>query len=48
MGKLEIGIYCRLIADILNIFYRNVPWAGLYEPYEFCQNRWIWLVSMAT
>ena len=29
-------------------FYRNVPWLVLYQPYEFCPNRWIWLVAMAT
>ena len=23
-------------------FHRNVPWAVLYQPYEFCPNRWIW------
>ena len=29
-------------------FYRNVPGVVLYKPYEFCLNRWIWLVAMAT
>ena len=29
-------------------FYRNVPWVVFYQPYEFCPNRWIWLVAMAT
>ena len=29
-------------------FYRNVPWVVLYQTYEFCPNRWIWLVVMAT
>ena len=29
-------------------FYRHIPWVVLYETYEFCPNRWIWLVAMAT
>ena len=29
-------------------FYGNVPWEVLYQPYEFCPNRWIWLVAMVT
>ena len=48
MGKVEIGIYCCLTADIWQKFYRNVPWVVLYETYEFCPNRWIWLVAMVT
>ena len=28
-------------------FYRNVSWVVLYQPYEFCPNRWFWLVAMA-
>ena len=28
-------------------FYGNVTWVVLYQPYEFCPNRWIWLVAMA-
>ena len=27
-------------------FYRNVSWVVLYDSYEFCPNRWIWLVAM--
>ena len=42
----------RFIAISLQIFwqkfYRNVPWVVLYKTYEFCPNRWIWLVVMAT
>ena len=30
------------------VFYRNVSWVVLYDSYEFCPNRWIWLVAMAT
>ena len=48
MGKVETGFYCCLTADIWQKFYRNVPWVVLYETYEFCPNRWIWLVAMAT
>ena len=29
-------------------FYRNVSGVVLYQPYEFCPNRWFWLVVMAT
>ena len=29
-------------------FYRNVPGVVLYQPYEFCENRWLWLVAMPT
>ena len=45
MGKMKIGIYCFLIADILKKFYRNIPWVILYH---FCFNLLIWLVTMAT
>ena len=38
MGKVEIGIYFCITADILTKFYRNVPGVVLYQPYEFCQN----------
>ena len=51
MGKVEIGIYCCLLCVwviLFVFFYRNVPWIGFYELYEFCPNRWIWLVAMAT
>ena len=50
MGKVEISIYSCLKLQIFWYFflYRHVPWVVLYEPYEFCPNRWIWLVSMAT
>ena len=48
MGKVKIEIYCYLIADILTKFYRNIPGVVLYKPYEFCPNRWFWLVAMAT
>ena len=41
MGKVEIGIYFCVTADIL----KKVV---LYQPYEFCINRWFWLVAMAT
>ena len=40
------------ISVLLQIFwkkvYRNVSGVVLYQPYEFCLNRWFWLVSMAT
>ena len=29
-------------------FYRNVFGVVLYQPHEFCPNRWFWLVAMAT
>ena len=29
-------------------FYRNVSGVVLYQPYEFCPNRWFWLVTMTT
>ena len=48
MRKVRIEIYCYLIADIWQKFYRNVPWVVLYQTYEFCPNRWIGLVAMAT
>ena len=37
-----------LTADILTNFCRNVHWVVFYQTYEFCPNRWIWLVAMAT
>ena len=39
MGKVEIGIYFCVTADILKKFYRNVSGVVLYQPYEFCTNR---------
>ena len=48
MGKVKIGIYFCVTADILTKFYRNVPGVVLYQPYEFCQNHWFWLGAMAT
>ena len=49
MGKVEIGIYFCVTADILKKkFYKNVPGVVLYKPYEFCPNRCFWLVAMAT
>ena len=40
------------ISVLLQIFwktcYRNVSGVVLYQPYEFCPNRWFWLVAMAT
>ena len=48
MGKVEIGIYFRVTADFWQKFYRNVSGLVLYQPYEFCPNRWLWLVAMAT
>ena len=45
-----LQIFCRYI--LLQIFwqkfYRNVLGVVLYQPYEFCPNRWFWLVAMAT
>ena len=29
-------------------FHRNVSWVVLYQPNEFCPNRWFWLVPMAS
>ena len=34
-----MSIYCYLIADFLQNFYRNVPWVVLYQTYLFCYNR---------
>ena len=49
MGKMENGIYFCVTADILKKkFYRNVSGVVLYQPSEFCPNRWFWLVAMAT
>ena len=30
------------------MIYRNISGVVLYHPYEFCPNRWFWLVVMAT
>ena len=49
MGKVEIGIYFCVTADILKKkFYRNVSGVILYQLYEFCPNHWFWLVAMST
>ena len=41
MGKVEIGIYFCVTADILKKkkFYINISGVVLYQPYEFCPNR---------
>ena len=39
MGKVEIGIYFCVTADILKKFYRNVSGVVLYQPYEFWMYR---------
>ena len=36
--------YCRCF----DTFYWNVSGVVLCQPYEFCPNRWFWLVAMAT
>ena len=38
MGKVKVGLYFYLTADILKKVYRNVPGVVLYQPYEFCPN----------
>ena len=43
-----VFVSLRALALVWQTFYRNVPWVVLYQPYEFCPNRWIWLVAMAT
>ena len=49
MGKVEIGIYFCVTADILTKVLQKCSWSSpLYKPYEFCPNRWFWLVAMAT
>ena len=37
MGKVKIGIYCYLTADILQKFYRNVPCVVFYQHMNFVQ-----------
>ena len=46
--KIELAFIAISLQIFWRIFYRNVPWEFLYRPYEFCPNRWIWLVAMAT
>ena len=48
MGKEETGIFAISLQIFRFFFYRNVSWVVLYDSYEFCSNRWIWLVAMAT
>ena len=48
MGKVEIGIYFCVTADILKKVLQNVSEVVLYQPHEFCPNYWFWLVAMAT
>ena len=48
MGKVEIGIFFSVLLQIFEQkFYWNVSWVVLNHSYEFCPNRWIWLVAMA-
>ena len=47
MGKVEIVISV-LLQIFWQMFYWNVSGIVLYQPYEFCSNRWFWLVAMAT
>ena len=44
MGKEDIDHFFFLIVDICIFFYRNVYSVVLYVSYDFCLNRWIWLV----
>ena len=37
MGKVEVGLYFYLTADILKTFFRNVPWEVLYQHMNFVQ-----------
>ena len=49
MGKVEIGIYFCVTADILKkVFIYIVSRVVLCQLYEFCPNRWCCLVAMAT
>ena len=48
MGKVEIGIYFCVTADILTKFYRNVPGVVLYKPYEFCCMNFVQIVDFDT
>ena len=48
MGKVEIGIYFCVTADILTKDLLNVSGVDLYQPYDFFPNRWFWLVATAT
>ena len=48
MGKVEVGLYFYLTANILTKVFQYVPWVVLLQTNEFCQNHWIWLVAMAT
>ena len=43
MGKVKVGLYFYLTADILTKVF---PWVVLFQIYEFCPNCWIWLVAM--
>ena len=46
--KWKLAFISVLLQIFWQKFYRNVPGLVLYQPYEFCQNHWFWLVAMAT
>ena len=44
MGKVEICKKKSVSMEIFGFFYRNVYWVVLYVSYNFCPNRYFWLV----
>ena len=47
-GKMKLGIYCYLIADILTKVLQKCSLCGFLQNIPFCCNFLIWLVTMAT
>ena len=48
MGKMKIGIYCCLIADILTKVLQKWSFSGLLQSIPFFCNLLIWLVTVVT
>ena len=48
MGKVKIGIYCYLIADIWQKCYRNCCWVVLHQTKYIILVQTTWLVAIAT
>ena len=45
--KWKLGFIAISLQMFWQKFYRNFPWVVVYQTYEFCPNRWIWMVAMA-
>ena len=47
-GKWKSAFISVLLQIFWQKFYKNVPGVVFYQPYEFCQKHWVWLVAMPT